>query len=321
MTIKGIDVSKHQKAGKVSFEELKKLGYDFVIVRAGYGKVLAQKDTAFESHYKAAKGAGLHVGAYHYSYAVNVAEAEQEADCFLKWIEDKELDYPVAFDIEDATQKVLTNKQRTDIALAFMEKVKAAGYYVMIYSSASWLGSKLDMDRLKDYDVWCAAYVGSEANIKKYYDGEYGIWQYSSSIVLPTVYTSRLDHNYAYKDYAKIIRDGGYNNLKKVSAPATPDIETPTSDNSDVIDLGDIENWVPEVGGGVEIKNANMYVHAQLPAIRYKEVTGVGIVNNYRKGTPHPYQVSIYLPSGSVRKGWVNEDDCRKPKSDVFTKI
>ena len=66
MTIKGIDVSKHQKAGKVNFEELKKLGYDFVIVRAGYGKVLAQKDTSFESHYKAAKGAGLHVGAYHY---------------------------------------------------------------------------------------------------------------------------------------------------------------------------------------------------------------------------------------------------------------
>lgn len=45
MTIKGIDVSKHQKAGKVNFEELKKLGYDFVIVRAGYGKVFSHKKT------------------------------------------------------------------------------------------------------------------------------------------------------------------------------------------------------------------------------------------------------------------------------------
>lgn len=211
MEIKGIDVSKYQKAGKVNFNELKKLGYEFVIVRAGYGKVLTQKDTAFESHYKAAKEAGLHVGAYHYSYAVNVSEAEQEADCFLKWIEDKELDYPVAFDMEDECQKSLTNAQRTDIALAFMEKVKAAGYYVMIYSSASWLGSKLDMDRLEDYDVWCAAYVDSEANIKKYYDGEYGIWQYSSSVILPNVYTSRLDQDIAYKDYAKIIREAGLN--------------------------------------------------------------------------------------------------------------
>ena len=211
MEIKGIDVSKYQKAGKVNFNELKKLGYEFVIIRAGYGKVLTQKDTAFESHYKAAKEAGLHVGAYHYSYAVSEDDAKKEADCFLKWIEDKELDYPVAFDMEDKCQKSLTNAQRTDIALAFMEKVKAAGYYVMIYSSASWLGSKLDMDRLKDYDVWCAAYVGSEANIKKYYDGEYGIWQYSSSIVLPTVYSSRLDQDIAYKDYAKIIREAGLN--------------------------------------------------------------------------------------------------------------
>ena len=211
MTIKGIDVSRHQKAGKVNFEELKKLGYEFVIIRAGYGKALSQKDSAFESHYAAAKAAGLHVGAYHYSYAVNIAEAKQEADCFLEWIKDKELDYPVAFDMEDECQKSLTNAQRTDIALAFMEKVKAAGYYVMIYSSASWLGSKLDMDRLEDYDVWCAAYVDSEANIKKYYDGEYGIWQYSSSIVLPTVYSSRLDQDIAYKDYAKIIREAGLN--------------------------------------------------------------------------------------------------------------
>ena len=211
MTIKGIDVSRHQKAGKVNFEELKKLGYEFVIIRAGYGKALSQKDSAFESHYAAAKAAGLHVGAYHYSYAVNIAEAKQEADCFLEWIKDKELDYPVAFDMEDECQKSLTNAQRTDIALAFMEKVKAAGYYVMIYSSASWLGSKLDTDRLEDYDVWCAAYVDSEANIKKYYDGEYGIWQYSSSIVLPTVYSSRLDQDIAYKDYAKIIREAGLN--------------------------------------------------------------------------------------------------------------
>jgi len=211
MTIKGIDVSRHQKAGKVNFEELKKLGYEFVIIRAGYGMEMNQKDSAFESHYKAAKEAGLHVGAYHYSYAVSEDDAKKEADCFLKWIEDKTLEYPVAYDMEDETQKSLSNAQRTEIALAFMEKVKAAGYYTMLYSSAYWLGSKLDMDRLKDYDVWCAAYVGSEANIKKYYDGEYGIWQYSSSIVLPTVYSSRLDQDIAYKDYAKIIREAGLN--------------------------------------------------------------------------------------------------------------
>ena len=74
MEIKGIDVSKYQKAGKVNFKELKKLGYEFVIIRAGYGMEMNQKDSAFESHYKAAKEAGLHVGAYHYLSLIHISE-------------------------------------------------------------------------------------------------------------------------------------------------------------------------------------------------------------------------------------------------------
>lgn len=134
--IKGIDVSKHQAHSdgrtKVDFARLKALGYDFVILRAGYGMYESQKDKAFESHYAAARAAGLHVGAYHYTYAVSVAQALKEADCFLSWIKGKKLDYPVAFDIEDKSLKSLTTTQRTNIALAWMNKVEAAGYYTML---------------------------------------------------------------------------------------------------------------------------------------------------------------------------------------------
>lgn len=224
MAVKGIDVSRHQKAGEVNFKNLKDLGYEFVIVRAGYGSYESQKDSAFESHYLAALDAGLKVGAYHYSYAVSEDDAKKEADCFLKWIEDKTLEYTVAYDMEDETQKSLSNAQRTDIALAFMQKVEDAGYYTMLYSSAYWLGSKFELPRLEHFDKWVAAYVGEEKNIKKYYDGEYGIWQYSSSVILPDVYTSRLDQDIAYKDYAKTIRNAGLNRLVP-----------------DVIDLSDFE--------------------------------------------------------------------------------
>lgn len=216
---KGLDLSRHQEAGKVNFKECKGLGYSFVILRAGYGKHPSQKDAAFESHYKAAKEAGLNIGAYHYSYAVTPAEAVQEANCFLSWINGKKLDYPVVFDIEDKCQKKLSNAQRTDIALAFMTTVEAAGYYTMLYSSASWLGKMFDWERkyngvaLKHFDVWAAAYVGSESNIKKYYQGIYGIWQYTSSLVVKKIYKSRLDHNYAYKNYPAIIRRAGLNHL------------------------------------------------------------------------------------------------------------
>ncbi|HIT59554.1 MAG TPA: glycoside hydrolase family 25 protein [Candidatus Faeciplasma pullistercoris] len=216
MQIKGIDISRHQRAGEVNFKKLRELGYDFVMIRAGYGKFASQKDTAFEQHYSEAVKAGLYAGAYHYSYALNTREAIEEADCFLTWIKGTRLEYPVAFDIEDECQKKLTNAQRTDIALAFMQRVEDAGYYTMLYSSAYWLGSKLDMKRLSHFDVWCAAYVGSQENIKKYYDGPYGMWQYSSDTVLPTVYRSRLDQDYAYKDYARIIRDAGLNHLDSI---------------------------------------------------------------------------------------------------------
>lgn len=210
---KGIDISKHQTAGKVNFKELKKLGYEFVMLRAGYGKEAWQKDPAFESHYKAAKEAGLKVGAYHYSYATDEGEALQEAHCFLGWIKGKKLDYPVAFDIEDKCHKRLGREQCTNIALAFMTKVEEAGYYTMLYSYSSFIKKYLDMDALKHFDVWIAHYTSNEKNIGKYYKGKYGMWQYSSSVKLPTVYKSRLDHNYAYKDYAEIIKRAKLNNL------------------------------------------------------------------------------------------------------------
>ncbi len=210
--IKGIDVSKHQTAGRVNFSALKSHGYEFCMMRAGYGMYDCQKDRAFESHYKAAVNAGINVGAYHYSYATSVKEAEREAECFLGWIKGKQLRYPVAFDIEDRSQKYLSNRLRTDIALAWMSKVEAAGYYTMLYSSASWLGSKLDMSRLKHFDVWCAAYVDKD-KISRYYKGSFGMWQYSSSGKLSGVYPNRLDLDLAFKDYAKIICRAGLNNL------------------------------------------------------------------------------------------------------------
>lgn len=217
--IKGIDISKYQASStkpyksKVNFEKLKSLGYEFVMLRAGFGSYSSQKDRAFDNHYSAAKAAGLHIGAYHFSYAKTVQEAKKEADCFLGWIKDKILDYPVAFDIEAECQKSLTTAQRTDIALAFMQKVEKAGYYTMLYASADWCKNRLDMDRLKHFDVWLACYTSEARRNELYKHDILGIWQYSSSVILPGVYSGRLDHNVAYKDYAKIITSKKLNRL------------------------------------------------------------------------------------------------------------
>ena len=211
MQIKGIDVSRYQNPKKLDYKALKDAGYGFVMIRAGYGMYPAQYDTAFDEHWKAAGRAGVCRGAYHYSYALNTDEAKREADCFLRWIKGKKLEYPVAFDIEDASQKSLSDARRTDIALAFMRKVEDAGYYTMIYSSANWFSKMLEQNRLRHFDVWLACYT-DEKRRDELYSGNIGIWQKSSSLVLPKVYGGRLDENVAYKDYESIIRRAGLNN-------------------------------------------------------------------------------------------------------------
>lgn len=172
----------------------------------------SQKDSEFENHYSAAGKAGVFRGAYIYSYATTQAEARREADCFLRWISGKKLEYPVAFDIEDKSQKKLTVDERTDIALSFLEKVEKEGYYTMIYASADWFRRKLDAERLKHFDVWLACYT-DEKRRDELYSGNIGIWQKQSSLVLPEVYSGKLDEDVAYKDYAKIIKKAGLNRM------------------------------------------------------------------------------------------------------------
>lgn len=196
---KGIDISKYQPDGSIDFKKLKSEGYEFVILRAGYGKMLYQKDTAFENHYKKAKAAGLKVGAYHYTYAKTVEEAKQEAYCFLTWIKDKKLDYPVALDIEDGSIQNLGRDKLTDIAYTFMEKVENAGYYTMLYTNPDWLKNRLDYERLKRFDIWLACWT-SEKRRDELWDKPFGIWQYGLD------QKNGVDGNIAYKNYAKIIK-------------------------------------------------------------------------------------------------------------------
>ena len=211
MTAKGIDVSKYQ--GKIDFEKVKKAGYSFVIINAGYGRYISQKDALFEDNYKNAKAAGLNVGAYWYSYALTKSEASREAEIFLQAIKDKKFEYPVCFDIEDKTQECLPSGTIGEIIDGFCEKCEKAGYYVCVYSCASFLSGKLPESIRKKYDVWVAHY-GVQ---KPAYNGSYGIWQYTSTAKIDGISTN-TDCNYAYKDYPGIMRKNGLNGFLKETA-------------------------------------------------------------------------------------------------------
>jgi len=206
--VKGIDVSHYQ--GDVDFAKVKASGIGFVMLRAGYGweNASVQTDAKFAQNYKNAKKAGLPCGAYHYSYAKNVAEAKLEADFFLKIIKGCQFGYPVAFDLEDNSQRNLSRETLTDIVIAFCDKLEKSGYYVCLYSNADWIKNHLDMERLKQYDLWFAHYSNTPGR-----DG-IGMWQYSSGGKVNGIRTA-VDLDFAYRDYPKIMKKSSLNGFKK----------------------------------------------------------------------------------------------------------
>ncbi len=213
---KGVDISSLN--GDVNIQKVKNAGYDFVMIRCGYGDDLAvQDDTRFESNVKKCEAAGVPWGAYLYSYALNTEDAKSEARHVIRLLKNKRPTLPVAFDIEDGDgykqrHGMPSNATLRAICKTFLSEIKKAGYYPMLYSSLSWLNDRLyDKSLLNSYDVWVAQW-----NSTCDYKGEYGMWQYGGEQnfidgnSIPGV--GVIDKDRCYKDYPTIIKNGGYNN-------------------------------------------------------------------------------------------------------------
>ena len=175
MIKKGIDVSSHN--GTINWGAVKNDGVEFAILRVGYGMYDYQKDKQFENYYAGATSVGIPVGVYLYSYAKNVAEAEREADCAIKWLGGRKLNLPVYFDIEDPSQQKLGRETLDAMCRAFCNKIEKAGYSAGIYASKYWSTSVISGAELgRRYTYWVAQY-----NNTCTYTGPYAIWQNSSS--------------------------------------------------------------------------------------------------------------------------------------------
>ena len=236
MEKRGIDISYAQTS--VDWAKVKAAGVEFAMVRAGYGRELSQKDSMFESHYAGAKSVGIPVGTYWYSYAKDVDGAKKEAAACLETIRGKSFEYPVAFDIEDPSQRDLGKDVITDIAVAFLEEIEKAGYFATLYSSLDWLRNRLDYDRIKRFDIWLAQWRDAGAT----YEHPYGMWQYTSSGSVDGI-AGRVDRDIAYKDYVAIIREAGLNGTS--ATPAAPSYPEPTR-NIVNYTTGDDVKWVQE---------------------------------------------------------------------------
>lgn len=203
---KGIDVSYAQ--GAIDWAKVKASGVDFAIIRASRGALDSTrpiaKDKMFDYNAAEATKYGIKIGVYHYLYATTVSEARKEARFFIRTIEPYDINYPVVLDIEEEYQAKLGKSTVTKIVKAFLDEIKDAGYYAMLYANKTWLTERLDMSQLSEYDVWLAQW-----NSVPTYKGEFGIWQYSSKGIVSGI-DGYVDLNISYKNYAKIIKDGGY---------------------------------------------------------------------------------------------------------------
>lgn len=208
MEFKGIDVSKWQ--GGVNWNEVKKDGTEFAILREGWGKKSpTQIDKKFKENYENAKAVGIPTGCYHYSYADSVEDAINEARFCLENIEGFKLEYPVIIDVEGKEQLKLNNRQRTDIVKAFCSEIEKHGYYAMFYCNLNWLNNYLYKDELlPKYDLWLAQW-----NIDKP-SCTCGIWQYSSTGKIDGI-DGNVDLDVSYKNYSEIMKSKGLNGFSK----------------------------------------------------------------------------------------------------------
>ena len=230
----GIDISTHQ--GKIDLAALKDK-IDFVIIRVGFG-VSGTIDNKFKRNADLCKSLGIPFGFYWYSYALNEAGAEAEANAFLKAIEPYRNDYSYGcwFDMEDADgykakKGMPSNEMLRKICAKFCEIVEDAGYYVGIYASQSWFKNQLNGDEIKPYDKWIAQWPASNGQQKGLAvdpnsKSDRNLWQFTSMAVIDG-YNGRLDANYAYLDYPAIIDNMRKDDMVDLGEPEEEREEAP----------------------------------------------------------------------------------------------
>ena len=231
--MKGIDVSYHQDL--IYWEKVKAAGIDFAILRAGLGKYITQIDSCFEQNAFAAPGAGLHVGAYWFSYATSPEEARQEAQVCAQVLEPYKgkFDFPVYFDYEYGSEEYSkkqgvtpTQALRESLAQAFCEEIESHGWRAGVYTNNDYLKNRWRLDVLKQWEIWLADYTGGP-------DVACGMQQTSSTGSVNGI-SGNVDTDEAFLDYPSLVREKGWNGFKAEGAGWTSDTTNGT-DNPVII--------------------------------------------------------------------------------------
>ena len=207
----GIDVARYQ--GTIDWSQVAASGIDFAMVRVGYRADTSREivaDSNAKYNMQEAQKNGIKVGVYFFSTATTTDEAKAEADWVADYISQYQITYPVAYDCEgfdqpDSAQYHLTNAERTDIAIAFLQEIYNRDYTPMFYASMGELSgnAKWDTSRIEStYRIWVSQYpsVPYPETAKSSYGGTHAMWQYTNRGTVAGI-GRPVDVNVAYFGY------------------------------------------------------------------------------------------------------------------------
>ncbi len=271
--IKGVDISAWQEG--IPFDEIKKAGVDFAIIRAGCGK---NKDFQLDTFVRECEKRGIKYGFYWYSYALSVDRAKEEAETFLSVIKDYKPDYPLYYDIEDKSQITeLNTRTRTDMVHAFCGAIRAAGYVPGVYANPSWFNCYLyKKEIIGEYEIWLAHWT-ENPNRPTPYNYNQRVWQWG----LDTIANYNVDGDVSFCDYA-----------------LSGEQDDKPTDPVNIIEAGDTVYFK----GGVHYISST----ATKPTGGTRSA-GLATVQVIAPGAPHRYALKGN-PGGSDVYGWVDAE-------------
>lgn len=180
-----IDVSTYN--GDIDWNAVKAAGVDYAIIRVGYrgyGTGRLVQDRRFEQNMRGAINAGIRVGAYIVTQAVNTEEAVEEASFIVEKCRGYNVTLPLAIDVEwagnsyeEGRANSISASTRTDVINAFARTVMNSGYAAMAYANKDWFENKIYSGNLfSSCKIWLAQYRNTEYT----YGGRVNMWQYTS---------------------------------------------------------------------------------------------------------------------------------------------
>lgn len=271
----GIDVSEHN--GTINWDAVKNSGQvDFAILRVGYGDDYSyQDDKQWARNVSECERLGIPYGVYIYSYATSWSQLNSEVSHVKRLLKGHNPSYPVYIDMEDNSTIGLGRNTLTQFAKSFCDQINSAGYTAGVYANLNWWNNYLYASQLDNYERWVAQY-----NSSCWYEGDYGLWQYSSSGSVPGI-SGNVDMNYYYGAAGSV--------PDNYETPDTPYVQTIADGEYYITSC--LNNYsVLDISGGSKADGGNLQLYqtnktvAQRFKVKREEATGFYTIINSNSG-------------------------------------